>query len=316
MDDKIIEFISNIDCQKFDEFISNSSINSSIVLDTELYNYDSSWLTSVEEYLPFINNIVYTDYLNSDNKIVLKSYENKFIKTLIYRLYDFLLNEKKKVNNINISSDYRNIKSNFKTIVSDEQIDIDINIRSKKINNEYNSESYGLTLSERIDRALNITISLLNSEFIHKLDDLSIIQEDVVKSEVFDQELNYRKAYELFLLINDCITSDDKLDMKDIKNNLNSKMLITSYLEYQLLNECLKDYNNPNIYKEFLEKIIEKIVSESTMDEKSFKKMVTKKFENEYSKKKNREKYIQSVFLKTQDNYNKQIKDAIRALKN
>ncbi len=58
------------------------------------------------------------------------------------------------------------------------------------------------------------------------------------------------------------------------------------------------------------------MVLESSIDEKAFKKMVNKKFEDEYSKKKTREKSIQNIFAKAQDNYNKQIKDAMRALKN
>ena len=49
---------------------------------------------------------------------------------------------------------------------------------------------------------------------------------------------------------------------------MEERLLVTSYLDYQLFNESFKKYDNPNIYREYLEKIIEKIVAESSMDEK------------------------------------------------
>ena len=82
-----------------------------------------------------------------------------------------------------------------------------------------------------------------------------------------------------------------------------------------MLNTCTENSRDDNVYKIFLEKIIEQMVNDSTMDEKSFKKLITKKFEDEYNKKKNREKNIQSIFIKSCDNYAKQVKDALRALK-
>ena len=72
---------------------------------------------------------------------------------------------------------------------------------------------------------------------------------------------------------------------------------------------------NEDYYRNFLEKIVENLVFESDMDDKTFKKIVNKKFEEAYSKKQNREKNIQSIFNKSIDTYQKQIKDAIRCLK-
>ena len=65
----------------------------------------------------------------------------------------------------------------------------------------------------------------------------------------------------------------------------------------------------------FLDRLIEKMVQDTNVNEKNFKRMITKKFEDEYDKKKKREISIQGIFNKTIDNYNKQVKDAIRALK-
>ena len=120
----------------------------------------------------------------------------------------------------------------------------------------------------------------------------------------------------MFNFIDNYGASIKKDDIEEIKKRLDENLLITSFLEYHQLKSCKKENTTANTYRLFLERLIEKMVSESSMDEKSFKKMLTKKFDDEYTKKKNREKNIQNIFIKNIDNYNKQIKDALRALKN
>ena len=138
-----------------------------------------------------------------------------------------------------------------------------------------------------------------------------MITEEIDKTEVFEQELNYRKAYELYNILKKYIDKNSDLDNELLKD----KILTTAFLEYQLTKNYNKNKLDSNIYKEFIEKLIEKMVLEYSIDEKTFKKMITKKFEDEYSKKKVREKNIQNVFIKNIDNYNKMVKDAMRALK-
>lgn len=312
MNDKIVEFISDIDVSDFDIFTNNSNVSTSLSLDMQLSDYNCSWLDSLEEYLPFISNIVTVDYTNS--KIVLKSYENRFIKTLIYKLYNFMLNERKKILRIS-ECDSKSITSKINTIIESEEIEIEVKIKTRKIEESKKGNSYGLSLIERIDRVLNIITTLINSQFISSLDDISIITEDINKTEVFEQELNYRKAYELYEIIKNYVDNTLEEDLESIKKSIKQRFFVTSYLDYQLLKNYNKISSEGNTYKEFIERLIEKMVLEYSMDEKSFKKMITKKFEDEYNKKKTREKNIQGIFLKNIDNYNKQVKDAMRALK-
>lgn len=314
MNDKIIEFISNVDSSNYEEFYNNSKLDSILNLKQNLLDYDISWLDELEEYLPFVNNIIYLDYTNTNTNIVLKSYENRFIKTLLQRLYNFLLSERKKVNNMN-DENLKELKTSLNTMINNDNVEINIDIKLKNNSDMKTKETYGLNVSERIDRVLNIVVTLLESDFIKSLSDLEVINGSINKTEVFEQELNYKKAYELYLSLEKYIKSKDELDINDMKNKIEDELLITSYLEYKLLSDCYKNNKNNNTYKDFLDRLIEKLVSESSIDEKSFKKMITKKFEDEYTKKKNREKNIQNIFLKAQDNYNKQIKDALRILK-
>ena len=296
MNNKIVEYINDIDNNSYEKFRDNSYIEN---LEYSFNDYDSSWLDSIEEYLPFLNNIVTKNYAKSN--VILKSYENRFIKTLIYQIYNFLLNEKEKIEKI--KGNCKTINSKLNTIIDSEEIEIEIKIKTKNKNNNDN-------LLERLEIVLDIVTSLINSEFIKSLDDLSIITEEIDKTEVFEQELNYRKAWELYNILQKYI--DDNIEDN---NHIGDKILTASFLEYQLT----KNYNlnklDNNIYKEFIEKLIEKMVLEYSVDEKSFKKMIIKKFEDEYNKKKVREKNIQNVFIKNIDNYNKMVKDAMRALK-
>lgn len=314
MNDKIIEFISNVDSSDYEDFYNNSSINSDLNIKHHLLDYDLSWLDELEEYLPFVNNIIYLDYTNTNTNIVLKSYENRFIKTLLHRLYNFLLSERKKVKDMN-EENIRELNSKLNTILGNDDIEINVNIKIKNNSDINNKESYGLNISKRIERVLNIVVSLIESDFMKELSDLDVINGPINKTEVFDQELNYKKAYELYLSLEKSIKMRDEFDITDTKNKMEDELLITSYLEYKLVSEFYKINKNNNSYKAFLDRLIEKLVSESSIDEKSFKKMITKKFEDEYTKKKNREKNIQNIFLKAQDNYNKQMKDALRILK-
>lgn len=48
MNDKILEFITELDSSSYDEFISNTNIESTMRLDDEINDYNYSWLNSGE----------------------------------------------------------------------------------------------------------------------------------------------------------------------------------------------------------------------------------------------------------------------------
>ena len=309
MNDKIVELISDIDSSSFDQFKDSVSINTSLDLDTKNLSYDYSWLNQIEQYLPFVSNIVSMDFSHADISVI-TSYENRLIKTLLCRLADFISFEQKKYQRYLKSTKEKSFNTKLNSFLEGEEIEIDIKVKTRKLEDNKMGESYGMSLSDRIERVLTITNNLLASPFIDALKDASLVHSPINKTPLFEEEVNYRKALELFNYID---SFNDTMEESDNKNN---RLLITSYLEYQQLNNLLKKPKDENVYRAFLERLIEKMVIDSSMDEKSFKKLITKKFEDEYTKKKNREKNIQNIFFKNIDNYNKQVKDALRALKN
>lgn len=314
MNDKIIEFVTSIDTSSYKEYEENMNITNSLDLSTELSEYDYSWVNQIEQYLPFITKICNTKGSSMDSS-VLTSYENRFIRTLVIRLNDFINNEQKKYNKLLNNNNSKNFKANLSSMINDEQIEIEIKVKTVKKVDKDRGESYGLSLEERIKRVSNLSANLLSSPLISELSNTSLVHSPINMTPVLLEELNYRKAVELYNFLDNFKLVESNEELNDDKIDLENKIIMSSFLEYQLLKECQKNSKEENTYRAFLERIIEKMVLESSMDEKSFKKMLSKKFEDEYTKKKNREKKIQDIFTKNIDNYNKQVKDALRALK-
>lgn len=312
MNDRIVEFISDIDSTSYDEYVSRASIDSKLTIDN-MYDYDYSWLTELEEYIPFISNIVNQDYSNTDETVI-KSYENRFIRTLVLKIKEFLDNEQKKFYQTVFNPGEQKYKAHVDSLLNGERIEIDIKVECTKNDNIDNTEVYGLTIKDRILRLIDLVNSLLDSNLLKLLEDTTLVH-TINKTEIFIEDINYRKSLELYNFLISFSENITKIDTDTLKSKIDEKAIITSYLEYQLLSEMYKDDENENVYKLFLERLIEKMVQDTNVNEKSFKKMLTKKFEDEYAKKKKREVSIQGIYNKTIDNYNKQVKDAIRALK-
>ncbi len=314
MNDNVVEFISSIETNTYDEFLNNATIESSYTIDCDINDYDYSWLNQVEQYIPFISNIV--NDTNLPNNSIIVTYENRFIKTLIYSLIEFINEQKKLYKEHSLDNTRKELKSNINTKVLDEDLQIKISIISNKKTDTSKGESFGLSLDDRIDRVLDIANEFLNTRFMKVLHDASLVYNPINKTPLIIEETNYKKALELYNFIDNYENSRKDYNSKLINKKLNNNLLVSSFIEYQSFFNVINNNLEDNQYKLFLERLIEKMVTDSTMDQKSFKKMLTRKFDEEYSKKKNREQNIQNIFIKNIDNYNKQMKDAIRALKN
>lgn len=314
MNDNVVEFISSIETNTYDEFLNNATIESSYVVDCDINDYDYSWLNQVEQYIPFISNIV--NDTNLPNNSIIVTYENRFIKTLIYSLIEFINEQKKLYKEHSLDNTRKELKSTLNTKVLEEELQIKISIISNKKTDNSKGESFGLSLNERIERVLNISNDFLNTKFMKVLNDASLVYNPINKTPLIIEETNYKKALELYNYIDNYENSCKDYNNKITNRKLDKNLLVSSFIEYQSFLNVINNNLEDNQYKLFLERLIEKMVTDSTMDQKSFKKMLTRKFDEEYSKKKNREQNIQNIFIKNIDNYNKQMKDAIRALKN
>ena len=276
MNDKIVEYISDIDSTSFDDFLSRSNIDSKLIIDSD-FDYDISWLTEVEEYLPFISNIVNQDYSTTDDSVI-KSYENRFVRTLVIKLKEFLENESKKFLDNTLNPGEQRYRSHVNSLLDGEKIEIDVKVICTKDTNAGELENYGLTIKDRINRLISINDSFFDSDLMKRLDETPLVH-TINKTEIFAEEINYRKCLELYNIIYNYTNNVSSINHEEIKKKIDDKAVIMSYLEYQLLKEIYKEDSNENVYKLFLERLIEKMVQDTSVNEKNFKKMLTKKFE-------------------------------------
>jgi len=306
---------------EYQSFVQKTSLKTKFDVYQNQGIYDYTWLDIIEQYLPFLKNAVenpYHDIVDAGTSSQL--YEDRFLVTLTLRLDSFLHGQYKDfMNRMSIPS--RNqIGYLGKTVLDGEEIEIKFEIKSTKKGYIEKTKSYGLSIKDRIKRMIDLVETVLKTPFLKSLKDISLVKSPIQKTPVILEELNYRKLLELweflesYILLQKTCISKELLDKQEEKSKMD--LYIPYFMNYQILkNVGVINPLDENFYKKYIEQFITRLVEESTMDEKTFKKFVNKKFEEEYAKKRNRDKNIQSIFEKSIDNYQKQMKDAIRALK-
>ena len=321
MDKELLDFILSITEDNYSNFIKSSELDINMDDNLEFVPLDHSWIDVVERYVPFLKGAFDNPYLEiidiADSQ---KLYENRFLISLILKLEKFIQEKQRDVNERLSNSFERHINVKSTVEFELEDVEIEFSIKSRKKEDLNNGVSYGLTASERIERLNDVVKSITENNFFKSLRDVKLVTSPIHCTNVILEDQNLKKLLELWDFLENCIliqktVSNKKVQTKQ-KDLFENRIKNTCFINYKLLDN-INDINTvgEDYYKDFLEKIIESLVIESTMDDKMFKKMVNKKFEEEYVKKQNREKNIHSIFNKSIDSYQKQIKDALRCLK-
>jgi hypothetical protein len=318
MNKELLDFMLSISDDNYQDFMNASTFKIQFDSMHETIS-DYSWLDVIERYIPFLKNSIdnpYQDFLETtDSK---KLYENRFLVSLITKTSSFLTTEYKKFLEKIESPQKKVFKLTGKTILSNEEVDINLEISKRNI--EKNDKSYGLTIKERIERIIELINTLINKPFFITIKDASLVSSPIHKTNVILEDQNFKKLLELWGFIENYMLLQKTFSPKEIhkkqEEELKKDFYNNYFISYQTLNRAsnLKE-KDESFYKEYLEHLVTRLIEDSTMDEKTFKKIINKKFEDEYIKKRNREKSIHSIFTKSIDNYQKQVKDAIRALK-
>ena len=249
-----------------------------------------------------------------------KLYENRFLVSLIVKLDSFVNDKYKQLVDRLENSYERNITIKGQAKLKLEDIEFNMTLNSKRKEDLSAGESYGMSAIERIKRLINVLDTITSSNFFTSLQDIKLVTSPIHRTNVILEDQNFKKLLELWDFLENYLLFQKTLNNKKVQQkqqeNLKQKINNVSFINYQLFNS-VSDIGSASeaYYKDFLEKIIEGLVNESTMDDKTFKRLVNKKFEEEYTKKQNREKNILSIFNKSMDSYQKQVKDAIRCLK-
>lgn len=320
MNKNFLDFILSVSEDNYSEFIDGLDLDIKVDNNLETKPLDFSWIDIVEKYIPFLKNAVESPYQEIldvvDSK---KLYENRFLISLILKLDSFIEEKYKEVlERFNLYERDIRIKGNASFELED--VEIDIKIKSKKKEDLEKGIAYGLSAKERVERLKAVIQTTMETSLFTALKDIKLVTSPIHRTSVILEDRNFKKLLELWEFLENYIIVQKAMSNKKVRakqqEDLTEKVKNTCFVNYQLCNN-INDMSvyNEEYYREFLERIIENLVMESTMDDKTFKRLVNKKFEEVYSKKQNREKNIQLIFNKSIDSYQKQIKDAIRCLK-
>lgn len=321
MNKNLLEFMLSISEDNYEEFIKKSNISLETSNGLDVVAIDYSWIDIVEKYIPFLKNAVDNPYQEIMDEVDSKKlYENRFLISLIIKL-DSFINDKYEQLIERLENSYeRNISIKGKTKLELEDVEFTMILNSKRKEDTTAGESYGMSAKERIKRLLKVLNGITSSNFFISLQDIKLVSSPIHRTNVILEDQNFKKLLELWDFLENYLLFQKTLNNKKIQQkqqeSLKQKVSNISFINYQLFNSA-GDFSSvgEGYYKDFLEKIIEGLVNESTMDDKTFKRLVNKKFEEEYLKKQNREKNILAIFNKSFDSYQKQVKDAIRCLK-
>lgn len=299
----------------YDDFKEKSKLEASLELSQKFGTVDYSWLSVVEKYLPFLKNTLEsTAPLLEEKDEAKKNYENRFLYTLFIRLTEFLERQYKNLLEQEKSSDSSILKLSGNTSLTNEDISMELllTVTKKEVDKKKNAS---LQTKERLEQIFEFLNPLKESNFMNTLEGASIVRSPIRRTGLLNTHENYKKLLELFEFLDSYATLERAFGNKVTKRD-SENFLIPYFMNYHMFSEsgmfALKD---EEFLKKYLEGIIRQFVEENPIDEKSFKKLLNKLFEEEYAKKKNREKNIQQIFVKSFDTYQKQAKDAIRSLK-
>lgn len=255
--------------------------------------------------------------LNVYREETIDLYENRFIKSLVDNLYTFVQNKLSESNQrsfakikniVTYEAEQKDNKSSYK---------INLNIESN-FEDEVDASKDGHSLEERIAHIRDVIGAFRGSTFIKSLKESSPVRSPIRKTNVILKEPNFIKALELweYLEKNNIkpMTSiiDEDVESKD--NNVKNKFDFAFYINADALTPNKKE--EETAYNEaIISKLINDFVFTGEIDEKEFKKIITKEFKDASKRKEKIENNIKKCFQDFIDDFDKKTKKAFALLK-
>lgn len=314
MNKEWLDCLMEMPIMDYQSFKDSSTMKAELDISKKFASLDYSWLNVVEKYLPFLKNTMESASLILEVEEAKKNYENRFLYTLFGRLDEFLKKQYSLLLEQENASNESTLKVTGNSSYHNEEISLDLllTVKRKEVENKKNPI---LQTKERLERIFDFLEPLRESVFMTTLEGASLIRTPIRHTGLLVTHENYKKLLELFEFLESYAILEKAFNIKN-KPSTNDSFMIPYFMNYQLFSEptILVD-KDEEFLKKYLEGIIRQFVEESSVDEKSFKRLINKIFEEEYAKKKSREKNIQQIFMKSFDTHQKQTKDAIRTLK-
>lgn len=156
---------------------------------------NSQFIKDVTEDGDVVPHKILTPYSEEDIAI----YENRFIKSLIEKLYFFvdrryqLIKQSKPSNYL----DQLKVNSSFKWYKTDVDIELNINVRE----DIEGGDSKTLDLLERIEKIRKYAVAFKNSMFMKALAHAKPVRPPIMKTNILLKNVHYKQAYKLWLFL-------------------------------------------------------------------------------------------------------------------
>lgn len=162
-------------------------------------------------------------------------YENRFISTLIKKLYIFITMQYEEIKDVDVNT-YNSAKSvvyNAKTLIGQDEY-----VSSLKINVKKNNEELDLKIvKERIKALYEVILEFRNSPLMKQLEKAEPVRSPIRKTNAILKDVQLRKCLELWEVL-EKLQNDIKLDVDDLEENFIDEdefvegLALTNYLNF------------------------------------------------------------------------------------
>lgn len=186
--------------------------------------------------------------LTTQAEIEYAIYENRFIKTLVDRLYEFVFRryDLVKRNVDDTDSKHFNLKSKFE--MRGTEAELEINVLTKDVKTVVESKESNYKLLARINHLLKQISGLRTSPFMIGLKDARPVIPPIMKTSILLKNVDYKNCYNLWIYLDKYHTMDFDLEVKE--KNLTFDRYFTKNIYQMALTNFSYIYGNQNILED------------------------------------------------------------------
>lgn len=154
---------------------------------------------------------ILTSYAEIDYSL----YENRFIMTLINRLFIFVRTRYETIKSNVESFEKRNVKLKSNFPLNETRVDIDLNITLTDESEDKEINEYNRKLLKRVEELDRLVTSLKTHQFMDLMKNAKRIYPPILKTNVITKNVDYHNAYLLWLFLDQYNTLTFKLNIEE-----------------------------------------------------------------------------------------------------
>lgn len=245
-------------------------------------------------------------------------YENRFMYTLVNRLYTFINKVLNSEGYDSFVNKRKEVDYNGETEINGEKVKIKLNLELNSKENKNITITDMDEVAKRIENLKDTIYGFISSDFIRGLTQAVPVKSPIKKTNVFLKEQNFKKTLELWEFLDGYedtdITSivENKTDEINLERKSNFDLLY--YISYNIFRPSKEKIENNETPPEegSVYKFIENFILSFDGGEKEFKKFIQNQYRIVINKKKKDIDEVNKVFRKVVLKYNLRKKKALK----